>query len=415
MAGDPSGIPWWRRTVAHAFTHTTVPSQAFASLTALTSTILVARSVSAEEFAPFATAQLIVMLVVGIHRAAVLMPVMVTPGTDRHPLIDVRSRSMAIAVTLTAAGLLAGLLTPSGPARSLLLIVSFLLLPSMYWDTARAYFQGARAYTAQSKGEATALVCTLSVGIIGAVMGLGIWTFVAGAALGQIAAGLVTLPPLSRRWAPWGRKWPVRTSRNLLFDYLIYTGLDQVIVLAAGSFLTLAAVGAIRLAQTTLGPVTVLLLAMEMLAFPRARDSPDPVPRKARRLLVMFAPISAAALVLAVLLVALPTQIGSGIFGETWASSAAILVPLAIRQAASAVIQAPTIALVTSGRSATVLACRLSTAPFLLGGSLATLLTGSTTLFVWTFAGLHSISAAILWITALNTRSHKSEVPSDVG
>lgn len=380
---------------------TAAAPQATASLYALTATALVAREIDVVGFGRFAVVQVVLMFVVGVQRAGLLVPMMVRPGAgERPPQAEVRTRvlgsALAGAVTTAGAGLVIG-----GGARDVCLALALAAVPVLYWDAVRAYLQATRRYPVLTRGELTCLVTGVAWFAVVPLLTHELLPVAAGLAVAPAVAALTVLPPWSSRWRPGPDRRGSRAGRHLLLDYLVYTGLDQVVLVAAGVFLTVVATGALRLGQTALGPVTVLLLACETTAVARLRDLGGDRSRRVRAAAPVFVGVAIAALACGAALALLPATWGTALLGPTWAAAGGVVAALAVRQAVSALTTVPTLALLTSGATATILRCRVLTAPLVAGGNLLALAGGDVVTFAWTFACLHLLASCALWAAAL--------------
>ncbi|MBO4237348.1 hypothetical protein [Pseudonocardia alni] len=380
---------------------TAAAPQATASLYTLAATALVARELDVVDFGRFAVVQLVLMFAVGVQRAGLLIPVMIRPGAgERPPQAGVRTRvllqSLAAAAVTAAVGVVVG-----GGARDICLALAVAVVPVLYWDTVRAHLQGTRGYPALTRGELTCLVTGVLWFAAVPLLARDVLVVAAGLAVAPAVAALTVLPPWSARWQTGPERHGSRAGRHLLLDYLVYTGLDQVVLVVAGAFLTVVATGALRLGQTALGPVTVLLLACETTAVPRLRDLSGGRSHRLRVAAPVFTGVALAALACGVALALLPADWGTALLGPTWTAAGGVVAALAVRQAVSALAAVPTLALLTSGATRTIIRCRVLTAPLVAGGSLLALAGGDVVTFAWSFACLHLVASGALWVAAL--------------
>jgi hypothetical protein len=385
---------------------TTVPSQATASLTTVLVTVLAARSTSPAVFGVFAVVQIAVMFAVGLQRAALLTPVLLHVGADvPAPVKEVRNRVLGVCAAVTVLGVGVGAAT-SGPTSMAALAIAIAVPPNLYWDSLRAHYQGVRTYRALTYGEGVFLAVAAVWFAFAAVARPGFLVLVLGLAVAPALACVATIPPWSSRWLSWRRPWPLRDSRNLFADYVVYTGLDQVITLLVGVYLSVLAVGSLRLAQTALGPITVILLALETYTVPYLRDTRMAPRGKLRLAGPRFVCVALLALAVGVLLsTAASTTLGVHVVGESWQAAQPVVLALAVRQAVSATAMIPTLALLTSGASSSIVRCRFLTAPLVVAAVIGVLTGGAdVVLFAWTFASVHLVASLALWAAALRRR-----------
>jgi O-antigen/teichoic acid export membrane protein len=386
----------------------TVPSQATASLTTVLVTVLAARSTSPTDFGVFAVAQVAVMFAVGLQRAALLTPVILhTDPAVPSPVKEVRNRVLAACAAVAVVG--AGIsVATTGRTSAGALAIAIAIPPNLYWDALRAHYQGVRTYRALTYGEGVYFAVAALWFSIAAIVRPSLILLVLGLAVAPAVASALTVPPWSSRWISWRKPWPIRDSKNLFADYLVYTGLDQLIILLVGVYLSVIAVGSLRLAQTALGPITVVLLALETYTVPYLRDVRATPRRKLRLAGPRFGLLALLALAAGVLLsTSVSTTLGVHVVGESWRAAQPVVLALAVRQAVSAMSMTPTLALLTSGATSTIVRCRFLTAPLIAAGVIAVLTwRGDVVLFAWTFACLHLVASLALWAAALRGRGH---------
>jgi O-antigen/teichoic acid export membrane protein len=394
-------------SVSRRIVDSTVPSQATASLTTVLVTVLAARSTSPAAFGVFAVAQVTVMFAVGMQRAALLTPALLHTGAGvPSPVREVRNRVLGVCAAVAVLGAGVGIAT-SGQTSAAALAIAIAILPNLYWDSLRAHYQGVQTYRALTYGEGVFFVVAALWFSIAAIVRPSLILLVLGLAVAPAAASAVTIPPWSARWVSWRKPWPRRDSKNLSADYLVYTGLDQVITLLVGAYLSVVAVGSLRLAQTALGPITVVLLALETYTVPYLRDIRVTPRRKLRLAGPRFVLVALLAVATGLLLSA-TTTLGVHVIGESWYAAQPIVLALAVRQAASAMCMIPTLALLTSGATSAIIRCRFLTAPLIAGGALGVLTwRADVVLFAWTFASLHLVASLALWVAAIRGRGRK--------
>jgi len=371
-------------------------NQAVNGLSTLIQTLVAAHTLSPVQFGKFATVQILTLLVAGLHRAGVLQPVLFDiRAKPECPVAELRHKvivigvgaSLVLGVTATATD---GALQYYSGSLALIVPVAF------YWDAVRVHYQGKRANRELLVGDLVGAAVGISWFISGASLGSGLIFLSLGLAAGPIASSVVLLPPWSGRWKPWKQRWPRRTSGHLAGDFIISTGFDQVVTVLAGVLLSPLAVGAVRLAQTTVGPVAVLMVAQEVSLVPLLRGAAATVRQKLLLALRAFAGISAVSVVIGATLTVLPDEVGSQIFGPSWQLASSVVLAVAVRQAAAAAGVGGVLALRTSNAADVAFKVRLVTSPASAALLLPVLLYGNLCGFAWSVAGLQCVNSLIL-------------------
>ncbi|MGH9223209.1 MAG: hypothetical protein ACRD2W_05370, partial [Acidimicrobiales bacterium] len=173
----------------------------------------------------------------------------------------------------------------------------------------------------------------------------------------------------------------------------------------------LAAVGAVRVAQTIFGPINVLYAGIYLTLVPEgarhARDNPARVSRSMRRasgvLLVTAALATAAAL-------ALPAGAGRSLFGDTWAAARPVLLPMGLTLCGSAVMAGALAGLRSLAAARLTLRTRVATIPLTLAGPLAGAFVADEVGFA-TGLAIGTWLAAALWWSAFKTALSRSVLP----
>lgn len=395
----------WRSRVLRgliAFRHSAGPNQIVTSLTTLMVTALASRALDPEQFGVFASVQLILLLVVGGQRAYVLQPVLLEADVDpQHPVAEVRTRVLFAAGLTSSAGILVAVSVTQSQVQVVALLLAVLAPSNLYWDAVRSHYQGRHAHGALLYGD---LICLFgSVAWVGtcSLADAPLVTISFGLGVGPLLAALSLLPPWSRRWVSWGRSWTKSRARNLLGDYIASTGLEQGLILLSGAFLSVVAVGALRLAQTAIGPVTALLIAVETTALPRLRDRRSTASAENLR---WAAPRLGAIAILCICagigLSLLPVPLGEEIFGPSWLAAASVVGAVAARQAAATLAAAAVLALRTTGRTGTVLRIRVVTALLSLLTLPVVLAYGNLIIFAWSIVALQLLNSTVFLCAA---------------
>ncbi len=379
---------------------TALPNQVAISLGSFVSVVVAARGLAPTGFGLFASIQVTMLFLVGVFNAAVLMPVMIDPTADAtRPVAEVRRAAFLLGIAGLAVGVgFASLL--SGDARSVVLAIALGMPGALYWDIVRMHYTGRPANLRLLPGDV--LVAVVLIGWTWATVELHAPLFVVflGPVLGPTVASFVLLPPWSPRWTSWRRPWPRRISANMAGDYIISTGLDQLLTLLTAIFLSAAALGGLRLAQTALGPVSTLGVAMGFTVLPMMRELPLSGAGKLRWAMLRFGPVALLALLIGAGLLLLPLDVGRFLLGASWEIAAPVVLPVSVYSAASVLGRAATRALITSGASGSLVVTRAVSAAVTAVVCVIVLMHDDLELYAWSAAALLSATTVALCIVA---------------
>lgn len=379
---------------------TAAPNQAAVSLANLAVVVLAARMLSPGSFGLFVSVQLAVLFCVGVVNAAVLMPIMTDPTVDAaKPVAEARRLILLVGFGGLAASVVAAIVLTGDP-RAAVLATGLALPGSLYWDAVRMHFQGRSSYLRLLPGDLVGAVVTVGWVATSLSLDLDPQVTLLGLGVGPWAACLVVLPPWSAQWTRWDRPWPRRVSTNLAGDYVISTGLEQLLTLLTAVFLSTEALGGLRLAQSALGPVATLGIALNYTLLPRIRDMDLSHIGKLRWAARRFGALAGLALAIGLGLMLLPVSAGQAVVGDAWATGAPVVLAVAVYAAASAFGHAPTMIMLTSGASGALLAVRVVSAPVVAVACVLVLTRGQLVLYAWTAAGLLVLITAVLFSMA---------------
>lgn len=353
----------------------TLIDQALSSLTNVALSIVVARAVSPTEFGGFSVALIAFTFAVGLLRAIVCEPYVITINTmtERRQRVA-KSDATGSALSVGAVGSLLCLAAApllSDEAKWSLIGLAVMLPGILLQDTVRFIFFAAR------RPQLAALLDGIwAVGQL-ATVGFLLWAgteslFLLVLAWGASAtvAGLVGLVitrtrPRPGRVVSWWRRQHALSSKFAV-DYLVQMGLVNLTYFVVGWMLGLRALGAIRGAQVLLGPLQLLssgITAFALPLFSRMASRGRPVLRPA---LVVGAGTGLIAVGWSLILLLLPDQLGAALLGETWANAAGVLLPMCALYVAIALGIGGLIGLKSMAHSGTVLGVTLVYAPLFL-------------------------------------------------
>lgn len=282
MMASPTRRPAGRRRILLTFS-----DQAVSSASNFVTGVAVARLAGVARFGDYMLTIMVWLIVVGVHRAVITEPIIVTGGQGggdrRATLAHGLTAELLLAAAASAVVATSGLgisLLGADLGRTMLALAPWFapLLVQDYW----------RAMAFQQRRPGLALVNDLTfagvqvaaivvfalhgwrtVGFMLAAWGLGA---TAGALLGllwfPVVGGLHASVSMLRRM------WPL--SRWMLADFATGFGSDQAYLAFAAVLLSRADYGGYRAAFSLMGPTVVILLAGGNLGLPEASRRADP-------------------------------------------------------------------------------------------------------------------------------------------
>lgn len=349
-----------------------VVDQVLSSTSNFITTVVAARYLDTNAFGAFALAIVAYTMNLLIVRALCAEAILVRPGaTDAER----RARAASAVGAAVWVGVVLGLLYVGAgffldkTVRGSLMVLGVLTPGLLAQDTMRyvSFAQGRPRSAVINDGfwlvsQVVVLVTLLQLDLFGPAR------LVAGWGLVGIAAGLVQMwvdrvvPALGEGFA-----W-VRTNRDLSVRYLADMVSGQGASLIASYVLAgvagVAAVGAIRGAQTLFGPVNIVLLGSTMVLVPEGRRIAE---RSSRKLLVMCtgaaALFAAVAAVVTVAFLAVPDDVGIRVLGSTWMGAQGVIVPVGLAAVAGGVVAGALSGLRSIAAADALLRTRLLTTP----------------------------------------------------
>jgi O-antigen/teichoic acid export membrane protein len=349
-----------------------VVDQVLSSTSNFITTVVAARYLDRNAFGAFALAIVAYTMNLLIVRALCSEAVLVRPGATDD---ERRTRAASVVGSAVWVGVVLGLLyvgaslfldkTVSGS-----LLVLGLLTPGLLaQDTMRyvSFAQGRPRSAVVNDGfwlvsQVVVLAVLLRLDLFGPAR------LVAGWGLVGIAAGILQMwvdrvvPAMGQGFA-----W-VRTNRDLSVRYLADMVSGQGASLIASYVLAgvagVAAVGAIRGAQTLFGPVNIVLLGSTMVLVPEGRRIAE---RSSRQLLIMCmaaaALFAAVAAVVTVAFLVTPDDLGVRVLGSTWTGARSVIVPVGVAAMAGGVVAGALAGLRSIAAADALLRTRLLTTP----------------------------------------------------
>lgn len=315
-----------------------IADQVLSAATNVVMTFIVARNVSAPDFGAFAVAFMIFALVIGAERALVGSPLSISHSGDvgearRRTASAALGTSLALTLPVSIGLLVAAPFCSDSVAstlRVLAVVLPFLILQ----DTCRmAFFAWARPQLATLNDfiwavlQFSAVAAFIAAGAVSPATMVAAW---GGGAVVAAVVGMAQLRAWPRIFATRGWFREHRSTLGYLFlEYLFATAAFQGGLLLIGSLLGLSDIGAIRAAQTLIGPLGIISTGVMTFGVPEV--SRHGVPARPMRVAAMTssALVLISALYTAVLLL-IPNSLGTALLGDTWAGAQDVLLPIAL-------------------------------------------------------------------------------------
>ncbi|GAB4082296.1 oligosaccharide flippase family protein [Modestobacter muralis] len=311
-----------------------IADQAVSSLANAGLTIVLARTISPTDYGAFALAFTIYSLVLSLSQSVNGEVVVIRYSGSRrseHVRASSAAAGGAVLVGLVCALVaVAVALTSDEPLRAVLLTVGVLLPGFVLQDCWRTVFIS-RGTPVQAFLNDTSWIVLQAVGI-GTLLLLGVDTvlpFVAvwgGAAVLSALVGVAqnrSAPTL--RTARWWFTGHREVSTPSLANSLATMGSTQIAFVLIAALGAVEDVGAMRAAQTLLGPLNIIGFAASAFAVPeivRRRLSPGGLVRAAAGISLLLVVVD---LCWGAVLLLLPERAGVFLLGETWPSARAVL------------------------------------------------------------------------------------------
>ena len=309
-------------------------SQVLSSASNFLMTLLVARTLGAEDFGRFAMVMSIYIFALLLVRASVGQVLLLQPSASVGSRSVYAFTSVAAAVVTLGVGLLVGLSAP------LLAITCLAVTSSLVQDGVR--YRAFAAGTPRRAVASDAVWClwmliplaAASVLSTGTVVGLwGSGALVATFAVERAGALRVSLGAC-RSWAREHR----HSAGPYGLESLVFLGSGQVLLVLVAIISGLAAVGQIKAGQLVLSPLvsiaTGLSVATTVLARQRyERDGRGPA---AVVVVAMSSLLAAVTALWTLLAVSLPQSVGVAVLGDSWDTARSVLPVVGAAQAVAA-------------------------------------------------------------------------------
>jgi O-antigen/teichoic acid export membrane protein len=372
--------------------------------------------VGAADFGSFALAFVAFSFAVGTSRSLVTDALLIrfsAASTDRWRVATGGATGAALLVAAVAAVVCLALgLVVSGLAGAALVTVAALLPGLLLQDAWRqAFFAAGRPAAAFVNDlvwaalqlPAILVLSTRGAGVVPLLLAWGVPGGVA-AVVGIWQARVLPSPSRGVRWLVANRDLGLR----LAADFVLNQGAVNLAIVLIGAIVGIAAVGAIRGAQTLLGPVQIAFFALTSFGVPFLARRWAEQSRLVREAAALSAVSACGASVWVAVLMLLPTAVGAALLGDSWDGAHEVLPWVGLQFVALGVALGAGFALRAQARAGAQLRITLVQAPLLLGlGAL-----GSSELGVVGaaagFALAQAVGAALCWLALLRVPAGRS-------
>lgn len=385
-----------------------IADQVLSSLATFAVTIIAARALSAEDFGHFAVALTLYLFLLGVSQAlANQVYLMRFPAeADATALQAARAAGglalvFGVACAVVVAPVAWFVAGPSGLAVATIAAMFPLLFVQEAWRAVLV----ARGRPRSATGN-DALRAGLQIGALVAVVGAGLATpttlILAWGLAGWVAAAFGVrqvggLPSVRAGIAFLRRHADI--SKFLVAEWLMVLGAAQLGLLAVAWLGSPADVGALRGAQTLLGPINVLGLgAFAFLLTELVRRPGLSLPTRRRVAAGVGLTMALVTLGWAAVLLLLPQAAGTALLGDTWFGTVLILLPMAI-YVAGASANTGTLAILRSvGDARSTFVVNSILGPVLLLAVIGGELLGGVTGAAWGFAVATTLTLPLWWL-----------------
>ena len=348
-----------------------IVDQGLSSLTNLLVSLFAAHLLGLESFGVVSVAMTTYFVCVGIGRAVVGDPLLLTKAEAQDVVGRAVSAAFALGVLFTLCSWVAWSVAGGSELMGALLVLGVGLPFLLLQDIAR--------YIAFWRGSPWSAAANDLLWLVGALGSLALIPRAATSASTVLAcwvasggvAGLVFAVRL--RWRPSIRaasEW-LRGNRTMILpmlgDYGLIALLQQGVIYLITAVVGLRATAAFRGALVALGPVNVLTAGVSVFLVQLARRAQDTTPTAfPGRMLRLSALMAVAVLALCLAVYFMPTRLGELLLDEVWAESRPLILPLAFVFATAAFNFGATTGLRVIGQAARSFRVRSVAAPLML-------------------------------------------------
>jgi len=392
-----------------------ITDQALSSLTNLLVSLYAAHLVSVEAFGVVSILLTIYFVCVGIARAIVSEPLMLSkaqPERLREVVSKVASTSFVIGLIFAVATIGVWVLgPPNGFARPLVILgVGMPLL--LLQDVAR--------YIAFWRGTPWVAAANDLLWLVGALTALSLMPREGASAATVMAcwvgsgavAGVVFAIYLQWRASPTAARSWVRGNRRLIGPLLGEYGLSSLLLQGSVFIVTavagLRATAAFRGALVALGPVNVLTGGVSVFLVRIGRRSFDADPKRLPGFMIRRAgAMSAAVMSMCLIAYFVPTELGELMLGDVWAYARPLILPFSFVFAASALSFGAQTGLRLIGEAGRSFRVRAVTTPLTMVAIAAACVSYGVTAAAWAEAIGGVVATSLWWWTFVASHARK--------
>lgn len=384
----------------------TFADQALSSLTNFALSIVVAKSVSAGDYGAFSLMLVTFSFLIGLSRSAIGDPFVIRfTGADPRARLSATRQATGAAISL---GVLAGVLLivvsftlddASGPP---LLALGLAMPGLMLQETWRHIFFSAgrpRAATINdgiwtviqftllavllTSDEPSVFLITLAWGFAALVAGL----------IGIAQTGAVPRPQEAMAW--YHRTRDINVKMGL--DFAFNQGASTLATYAVAWIVGAVAVGAIRAAQTLLGPLNLLAAGVSAFALPVFSKAAMAGRSLLRESLATSGLVGASCGIWVLILLVIPNSVGVEILGDSWDTARQVMLPMGIVSVTVGFVMGASLGLKALRRADQMLRVTFIQAPLMLGlGAVMGALWGGPGA-AWGFAIAQLTGSTVCW------------------
>jgi hypothetical protein len=380
--------------------------QALSSLTNFAVSLLVARQVGIQQLGVFSLVFTTYLLALGVSRSLNTDPLLVRYSGVAEAWREGTAAAaggavglgIALGVGCAAAGLAIG-----GVLGGALVVLGLSLPGLLLQDAWRfAFFAAGRSFHAFLNDLVWAVALLPGLGVLVAARHNSVIAFElawAGAAalaalFGIAQARLLPWPANPLGW--WRRHRDLNT--RYLGEFLAIGGVGQLNSYGVNAIAGLAAVGALRAGEIMMGPVHVLFMGGNVVAVAEgARMASRSPARLARMSLLVSAAMGAAATLWGLVLILLPTSVGTRALGATWYAAAQVMVPFVLLTIGLTAAAGPQTGLRALAAARRGLRARLIHSPLMLVGAIGGAAVGGAVGAAWGMVAGNWIGAVVWW------------------
>jgi len=388
----------------------TFADQALSSLTNFALSIVVARSVSAGDYGAFSLMLVTFSFVIGLSRSAIGDPFVIRfTGSERSTQVHAtrQATGAAIGLGLVTAVILIAVSFVLDPSSGRPLLALGLAMPGlMLQETWRHIFfsQGRPRAATINDGIWTVVQFALLAALLQADEPSVFWITLAWGFAALVAAvagiaqtGVLPSPGQAVAWYHRTRDINVRMALDFAFNQ----GASTLATYAVAWIVGAVAVGAIRAAQTLLGPLNLLAAGVSAFALPTFSRSAMAGRSLLRESMATSGLVGGICSAWVVVLLLLPDSIGVQILGDSWATARQVMLPMGIVGATVGFVMGASLGLKALRRADQMLRVTFIQAPLMLGlGAVMGAIWGGPGA-AWGFAIAQITGSTVCWIIFL--------------